>query len=54
MWQAENLCGPSGGLEALSYALFTRVHGWTKEEVEVFVAKAKAELKDRRLHSYFE
>jgi hypothetical protein len=51
MWQLENL---GGGLEALSVGLFTRVLGWSKEELDVFLAQVRNELKDTKIHSYFE
>ncbi|KAL1966544.1 hypothetical protein VTN77DRAFT_4466 [Rasamsonia byssochlamydoides] len=44
-------------LEAIgSYApaLFTRVLGWNREEVEVLSAAARNELKDRSIHVYQE
>lgn len=51
MWQLENL---GGGLEAVSVGLFTRVLGWSKEELDVFLAQVRNELKDTKIHSYFE
>ncbi|KAL1971102.1 hypothetical protein VTN77DRAFT_53 [Rasamsonia byssochlamydoides] len=33
-------------------ALFSRVLGWTSEEIEVLLAKVRNELKDRSLHMY--
>jgi hypothetical protein len=33
------------GLEAVCIRLFTSVHGWSNEEVQVFLAKVRAELK---------
>ncbi len=35
MWQCENIAGVSGGLEGLSAALFTRVLGWSKLELDI-------------------
>lgn len=40
------------GLEGLSVGLFTRVLQWQPVEVQVLVAKVKAELKNKSIHSY--
>lgn len=50
MWSLENMA-PS--LEGFSMALFTRVFGWTKEEVEVFLVDVRKEVKDPRIHAYW-
>lgn len=34
------------------YALFTRVLGWSKTEIEVLVAGTRRELRDLSLHLY--
>ncbi|KAG0652168.1 putative methyltransferase [Hyphodiscus hymeniophilus] len=49
LWQGENL---AYGIEGFSLALFTRILGWTKEEVDVFLMKVKSDIKDRSVHSY--
>jgi hypothetical protein len=49
MWSQENLA-PS--LEGFSMALFTRVMGWTKEEVESYLVDVRKELKNPRIHAY--
>jgi hypothetical protein len=41
-------------VEAYTPALFTRVLGWEKTEVEVLVAKVRNELVDKNLHLYVE
>ncbi|KAK4545871.1 hypothetical protein LTR36_002435 [Oleoguttula mirabilis] len=41
------------GLEGFCLALFTRGLGWSKEEVDVFVARVSRDLHDRRIHAYF-
>jgi len=41
------------GLEGFCLALLTRGLGWSKEEVDVFVAKINADLCNRRIHAYF-
>jgi hypothetical protein len=48
-WQNENLVY---GIEGFSLALFTRILGWKKEEVDVFLAKVRSDIKDRNIHSY--
>jgi hypothetical protein len=39
-------------MEAYSLALFTRVLGWSSQEVQVFLTGVRQELMDRRLHIY--
>ena len=39
------------GLEAFTFAIFTRLLGYSKEEVEVLCAKARKELKDPKQHA---
>ena len=41
------------GLSGLSVALFTRVWGWSMEELEIFLAKVRAEWKNRKVHTYW-
>jgi len=41
------------GLEGFCLALLTRGLGWTKEEVDVFVARVSRDLRDRKIHAYF-
>jgi SAM-dependent methyltransferase len=50
MWQLENIIS---GLEGFSVAMFTRILGWTKLEVDVFLAKVRNEMKDTKLHVYW-
>ncbi|KAF5020304.1 hypothetical protein F66182_7680 [Fusarium sp. NRRL 66182] len=40
-------------LEGAALAPLTRVQGWTREEVGVFVAGARAELNDTAIHAYW-
>ncbi|XEU97659.1 hypothetical protein FSHL1_002945 [Fusarium sambucinum] len=49
-WTLENICS---GLDGLSSAVYTRVLGWTKEELEVLLAKVRRELKDKSIHAYW-
>lgn len=41
------------GLEGLLMALLTRGLGWSKEQVLVYCAQARAALRDPRIHAYF-
>lgn len=41
------------GLEGFCLALFTRGLDWTKQEVDVFVAKVGRDLRDKNIHAYF-
>jgi len=41
------------GLEGFCLALLTRGLAWTKEEVDVFVARVSRDLRDRKIHAYF-
>ena len=50
MWTYENI---SSGLEGLSAAVYTRVLGWTKPELDVFLAKVRKDMKDPRIHAYW-
>jgi hypothetical protein len=34
--------------------MWTQVMGWTKEEVMVYVAHLRNQLRDRKVHGYFE
>ncbi|OAP58043.1 hypothetical protein AYL99_07133 [Fonsecaea erecta] len=40
------------GLEGWTLALFTRVLGWTLEEVQVFLAQVRQGFRDRSVHAY--
>jgi len=39
-------------LEAYSLALYTRVLGWTREELTVFLAKVRKDIRGRKHHLY--
>ena len=41
------------GLEAFTYALFTRVLGYSQQEVDVVCAKIRKEMKDPKMHAFF-
>ena len=47
--QEEQFCGV---IDSYTAALFTRVLGWTVEECDVLVEKAKAEVRDRQNQLY--
>ncbi|KAM5349252.1 hypothetical protein ACJ41O_005759 [Fusarium nematophilum] len=40
-------------LEGAVLAPLTRVHGWTREEVGIFAARARTELNDPAIHAYW-
>lgn len=40
------------GIEALIMALLTRGMGWSREEVLVFCAQVRRDIRDSRIHSY--
>ncbi len=47
-----NLCSLLLAVESYALALFTRVLGWSNERVQVFLVGVRADLKNRRVHSY--
>ncbi|KAI5465270.1 S-adenosyl-L-methionine-dependent methyltransferase [Mariannaea sp. PMI_226] len=49
-WSLENVLS---GLSALSLALFTRVLGWTREEVELFLVDVRRDLRNKNIHGYW-
>ncbi|KAF2841840.1 S-adenosyl-L-methionine-dependent methyltransferase [Patellaria atrata CBS 101060] len=49
-WNEINI---TDGLQGFSLALFTRVLGWTKEEVEVHCARVRNDMHNRAIHAYF-
>lgn len=49
-WAMENFVW---GCESMSLALFTRVLGWSADEVRVFMALVRRDLRDRRIHAYW-
>lgn len=40
-------------MSGLSLALFTRGLGWTAEDVEIFLAGVRKDMKDVRMHTYY-
>lgn len=51
MWELENM---TTGIQAMSIGIFTRVLGWSKLELDIFLAEVIAEMKDTRTHTYYE
>lgn len=50
MWTQENFVS---GIEAMSLALFTRILGWTRDEVLIFVAHVRKDMRDQKIHAYW-
>jgi trans-aconitate methyltransferase len=48
-WVQADFCD---GIEGWTMALFTRFLGWSKEEVHVFLAKVRNDMKNTDIHSY--
>jgi hypothetical protein len=49
-WSNENT---SVALESLTIAPFTRAHGWSSEEVDVFLVDVRKDLNDPKIHAYW-
>ncbi|KEZ39585.1 hypothetical protein SAPIO_CDS9496 [Scedosporium apiospermum] len=49
-WTLENIME---GLQGISLALFTRVLGWTAEELEVFLVDVRKQFKNKSVHGYW-
>jgi len=41
------------GLYGLTVDAFTRLLGWTVEEVQVFLVDVRKDIMDKRVHAYF-
>jgi len=50
MWTSANIIP---GLEGLSLAIFTRMLGWTVEEVQAFLPNVRSDLMNKDVHAYF-
>jgi hypothetical protein len=48
------VCADTEAVEGLSAVLFTRVLGWSKEELDVLLSGARSEHRDTKIHSYYE
>ena len=42
----------SEGIASLSTAAFTRVLGWSRERLEVFLARVRDDLRNKQIHTY--
>ncbi|KAF6810339.1 methyltransferase domain-containing protein [Colletotrichum sojae] len=49
MWNFQNGMAAADGL---ALAPLTRAHGWTREEVEVFLVDVRADMRNKRYHTY--
>ena len=49
-WVMENF---TWGCESMCLALFTRVLNWSLEEVQVFMALVRADLRNKKMHAYW-
>ncbi|KAH7149799.1 S-adenosyl-L-methionine-dependent methyltransferase [Dactylonectria estremocensis] len=49
-WSRMNL---DGGLEAFTMAPLTRAHGWSREQVVLFLVDVRRDLNDRGIHAYW-
>ncbi|KAF5525323.1 Secondary metabolism regulator LAE1 [Colletotrichum aenigma] len=50
IWANENFIA---GFESFTMAPLTRAHGWTKEEVQVFLVEVRKDLGNRSIHAYW-
>ncbi|KAF5669936.1 methyltransferase [Fusarium heterosporum] len=48
-----NNANASSALEALTMAPFTRGHGWSREEVELFLVELRKDWNNTRIHAYW-
>lgn len=48
-WAGENL---ASGMEGFCMAFFTKIFGWSKEQVMELVEQARAQVKDKKSHTY--
>jgi hypothetical protein len=50
VWNNENI---AIALESLTIASFTRAHGWSVEEVHVFLSSVRKDLNNPKIHGYW-
>lgn len=50
IWSNMNM---TAALQALTLMLFTKILGWTVEEVEVLLAGVRKDFKNREYHAYW-
>ena len=48
-----NLVNMIDGLEGFSVRLFTKVLGWSMEELDTLLSGVKRDLQDKRIHCYW-
>lgn len=48
-WNLQNMLD---GVQGIAMGILTRVHGWSKQEVDVFMVAVKKEFADRSIHAY--
>lgn len=49
-WNLQNVLS---GLDGFTMATFTRIFGWTPEDVELFLVNVRKEMKDIKIHAYW-
>ena len=49
---AWNLINMLDGLEGFTFRLFQGVHGWSREEIEVFLAGVRKDMQNKKIHTY--
>lgn len=50
VWNNENI---KIALDSLTIAPFTRAHGWSVEQVQVFLSSVRKDLNDTKIHGYW-
>lgn len=50
VWNNENI---AIALESLTIAPFTRAHGWSIEDIQVFLTEVRKDLNNPRIHGYW-
>ncbi|KAL0941929.1 uncharacterized protein CTRU02_204692, partial [Colletotrichum truncatum] len=50
LWNNENQIS---GFEGYTMAPFTRIHGWTSKEVQVFLIDVRKDINNRNIHAYW-
>ncbi|KAH0545491.1 hypothetical protein FGG08_000492 [Glutinoglossum americanum] len=50
LWTQANI---EEGLQGFTVALFTRVHGWSNREVDVFLDGVRKDIRNKDIHSYW-
>merc|ERR1711881_251454 len=49
---AYNRMAVEDGIEGWAMYMFTNVHGWQREEVQVLIAQIKKEVRDPKIHGW--